>query len=99
MFYRVKTKPVFRKSLRQCADKVRSLSCSSRVTDDAEQTTIKRNEYMSDIEIEDEIVMMLAEQRWKLQQQLADIDAQLKKHLHTFYVADDGLVEIGLGVF
>ncbi len=54
---------------------------------------------MSDIEIEDEIVMMLAEQRWKLQQQLADIDAQLKKHLHTFYVADDGLVEIGLGVF
>ena len=35
---------------------------------------------MSDMEIEYEIVTMLAEQRWKLQQQLAEIDDQLKKH-------------------
>ena len=83
----------------QCSDKVRSLSCSSRITDDAEQTIIKRNEYMSEMEIEYEIVTMLAEQQWQLQQQLAEIDDQLKQHLHTFYVADDGLVEIGLGVF
>lgn len=54
---------------------------------------------MSEMEIEYEIVTMLAEQQWQLQQQLAEIDDQLKQHLHTFYVADDGLVEIGLGVF
>ena len=82
----------------QCSDKVRSLSCSSRITDDTEQTIIKRYKYMSDMEIEYEIVTMLAEQRWKLQQQLAAIDDQLKRHSHNFYVADDGLVEVGLGV-
>ena len=53
---------------------------------------------MSEMEIEYEIVTMLAEQRWKLQQQLTAIDDQLKKHSHNFYIADDGLVEVGLGV-
>ena len=82
----------------QCSDKVRSLSCSSRITDDAKQTINGRNKYMSEMEIEYEIVTMLAEQRWKLQQQLTAIDDQLKKHSHNFYVADDRLVEVGLGV-
>ena len=82
----------------QCSGKVRSLSCSSRITDDAKQTIIRRNKYMNEMEIEYEIVTMLAEQRWKLQQQLAAIDDQLKKHSHNFYVADDGLIEVRLGV-
>jgi len=59
----------------------------------------KQNNAISNIEIEYEIVTLLAEQRWKLQQQLAAIDDQLKKHSHHFYVADEGLVEVGLGVF
>ena len=59
----------------------------------------KQNNAISNIEIEYEIVTLLAEQRWKLQQQLAAIDDQLKKYSHNFYVADDGLVEVGLGVF
>ena len=83
----------------QCSDKVRSLSCSSGITDNAEQTITKRNEQMSDMEIEYQIVTMLAEQRWKLQQQLLEIDEQLQQHSHNFYVSDDGLVEVGLGVF
>jgi hypothetical protein len=53
---------------------------------------------MSDIEIEYEIITVLAEQRWKLRQKLAEIDEQLKQHSHNFYVADDGQVEVGLGV-
>ena len=59
----------------------------------------KQNNAISNIEIEYEIVTLLAEQRWKLRQQLAAIDDQLKKHSHNFYVADDGLVEVGLGAF
>ena len=59
----------------------------------------QQNQAISNIEIEHEIVTILADQRWKLQLQLAAIDDQLKKYSHHFYVADDGLVEVGLGVF
>ena len=57
----------------------------------------QQNQAISNIEIEYEIVTILADQRWKLQ--LAAIDDQLKQYSHHFYVADDGLVEVGLGVF
>ena len=53
---------------------------------------------MDEIEVEHEIIKMLAEKRWKLQQDLAEVDAQLAKHSHNFYVGDDGLIEVGLGV-
>ena len=53
---------------------------------------------MSNLEAEYTLITMLAEQRWKLQQQLLEIDEQLHQHSHNFYVADDGLVEVGLGV-
>lgn len=53
---------------------------------------------MDEIEVEYEIVKMLAEKRWKLQQQLAEVDAAIAKNSHNFVVGDDGLLEVGLGV-
>lgn len=53
---------------------------------------------MIDLEIEYMVVTELAERKCSLLRQLAEIDDQLKKHSHHFYVADDGLVEVGLGV-
>lgn len=53
---------------------------------------------MEEVEVEFEIVKMLAEKRWKLQQQLAEVEAAIQKHSHNFEVGEDGLVDIGLGV-
>lgn len=53
---------------------------------------------MDEIEVEYEIVKMLAEKRWKLQQQLAEVEAAIQKHSHNFEVGKDGLVDVGLGV-
>lgn len=53
---------------------------------------------MDEIEVEYEIVKMLAEKRWKLQQQLAEVEAAIAKNSHNFVVGDDGLLEVGLGV-
>lgn len=53
---------------------------------------------MDEIEVEYEIVTMLAEKRWKLQQQIDQVDAAIAKNSHNFVVGADGLVEVGLGV-
>ena len=53
---------------------------------------------MDEIEVEYEIVKMLAEKRWKLQQQLAEVEAAIAKNSRNFVVGDDGLLEVGLGV-
>jgi hypothetical protein len=53
---------------------------------------------MEDVEVEFEIVKMLAEKRWKLQQQLAEVEAAIAKNSYNFVVGDDGLLEVGLGV-
>lgn len=62
--------------------------------------TIKiiRAEKMNDIEVEYEIVKMLAEKRWKLQQEIAEVEAALEKNCKNFVIGADGLVEVGLGV-
>ena len=54
---------------------------------------------MDDMEVEYEIVTMLAERRWKLLQQIAEVEAALAKNCKHFVIGDDGLVELGLGVF
>jgi len=53
---------------------------------------------MDEIEVEYEIVKMLAEKRWKLQQKLSEVDAAIAKNSHNFVVGEDGLLEVGLGV-
>jgi len=53
---------------------------------------------MDEIEVEYEIVKMLAEKRWKLQQQIAACEAAIANNSRNFVVGDDGLVEVGLGV-
>ena len=53
---------------------------------------------MEDIEVEYEIVKMLAEKRWKLQREIAEVEASLVKNCKHFVVGEDGLVEVGLGV-
>ena len=58
----------------------------------------KSSRQMDEIEVEYEIVKMLAEKRWKLQQALAEVEAAIAKNSHNFVVGDDGLVEVGLGV-
>ena len=49
-------------------------------------------------DMEYEIVTMLAEKRWKLQQQIDQVDAAIAKNSHNFVVGADGLVKVGLGV-
>ena len=49
-------------------------------------------------DMEYEIITMLAEKRWKLQQQIDQVDAAIAKNSHNFVVGADGLVEVGLGV-
>ena len=56
-------------------------------------------EKMDEIEVEYEIVKMLAEKRWKLQQKIAEVDAALAKNCKNFVIDEDGLVEVGIGVF
>lgn len=53
---------------------------------------------MNDIEVEYEIVKMLAEKRWKLQQEIAEVEAALEKNCKNFVIGADWLVEVGLGV-
>ena len=53
---------------------------------------------MNDIEVEYEIVKMLAEKHWKLQQEIAEVEAALAKNCKNFVIGADGLVEVGLGV-
>lgn len=75
------------------------------MTLDVTQKCLRKNknnkkgiEKMDEIEVEYEIVKMLAEKRWKLQQQLAEVEAAIQKHSHNFEVGKDGLVDVGLGV-
>lgn len=53
---------------------------------------------MDDLEVEYEIVKLLAEKRWNLRQQLAEVESAIVKNSHNFIVGDDGLIEVGLGV-
>ena len=53
---------------------------------------------MDDMATEYEIVKMLAEKRWKLQQQISEVEAALAKSCKHFVVGEDGLVEVGMGV-
>lgn len=75
------------------------------MTFDVTQKFIRKNKHnkkgigqMDDLEVEYEIVKLLAEKRWKLQQQLAEVESAIAKNSRNFIVGDDGLIEIGLGV-
>ena len=48
------------------------------------------------MEIEYEIISNLAEKRWKLLHELAEVEAAIQRNSRYFYVGDDGLVELGL---
>ena len=46
----------------------------------------------NEIEVEYEIVKILAEKRWELQKKLASVDEALAKNSKHFFVGEDGLV-------
>jgi hypothetical protein len=50
------------------------------------------------MELEHELLETLAEKRWILLRQLKAVDQGIAQISHYFYVGDDGLVEIGIGV-
>jgi hypothetical protein len=60
---------------------------------------IKERTKMEEMEIEYEILTMLAEKRWIIITQLADIDTAIAKNSDKFYIDEDGLVELGIGIF
>lgn len=53
---------------------------------------------MEEIEVEYAIIKMLEEKRWKLQLQLAEVEAAIAHNSRNFVVGADGLLEVGLGV-
>lgn len=53
---------------------------------------------MGELEVEYEILEMLAAKRWELHEQLALVEAAITENSRNFVVGDDGLVEVGLGV-
>lgn len=51
---------------------------------------------MDDLNVEYEIIEMLAEKRWKLIHQLKEVEAMLKHNSGRYFVGEDGLVEESL---
>jgi len=50
------------------------------------------------IELEYELISMLAEKRWASATSTQEIDMMISKVSHYFIVGEDGLVNLGLGV-
>ena len=46
----------------------------------------------NEIEVEYEIVKILAEKRWELQKKLVSVDEALAKNSKHFFVGEDGLI-------
>ena len=46
----------------------------------------------NEIEVEYEIVTMLAEKRWELQKKLMSVDEALAKNSKHFFICEDGLI-------
>ena len=46
----------------------------------------------NEIEVEYEIVTMLAEKRWELQKKLMSVDEALAKNSKHFFIGEDGLI-------
>ena len=46
------------------------------------------------MEMEHKIISDLAERRWDLVRQLAEVDEAIRRNSHYFYVGEDGLVDM-----
>jgi hypothetical protein len=52
----------------------------------------------TDMDIEYQILTILATKRMNLKRQLAYVDASIIRNSEIFFISDEGLIETGLGV-